>query len=82
MLKAAMMESATLELNEKQMSEIVDQTFSMVAQHPDRITMGMNTFISFIFGVIVDVLFILSNRIPFRGVLQYGPWKSLFAELV
>jgi serine/threonine-protein phosphatase 2B regulatory subunit len=39
MLKAAMMESATLELNEKQMSEIVDQTFSMVAQHPDRITM-------------------------------------------
>lgn len=41
-LKAAMMESATLELSEKQLNEIVELTFSMASKHPNRMSYGMS----------------------------------------
>jgi len=43
MLRAAMLESADLQLTERQMNEIVEQTFSMVSVDNSRITFGMAT---------------------------------------
>lgn len=37
-----MMESATLELSEKQLNEIVELTFSMASKHPNRMSYGMS----------------------------------------
>lgn len=41
-LKSAMLESATLELSEKHLNDIVELTFSMASKHPDRMSYGTN----------------------------------------
>lgn len=73
MLRAAMLERAELELTEKQLTEIVEQTFSMVSKDNTRIAFGTIIYIAWILAVLTLTLTQFVMEDEYKALMMEQP---------